>query len=84
MVLEVCAYALSRNRRTSVGISDRSARFQKALLKLVERLCVLLDSVEYVMHKEGFSHRGPARAVDNFEELFGEVLRFELSEGFTC
>ena len=63
-------------------IADRSARFQKTLLKLNERLCMLLDSVKHVTRKEGFSHRRPARAVDNCEELFGEVFRFELSETF--
>ena len=63
-------------------IADCSARFQKALLKLIERLCVLLDRAEHMTRKEGFSHRCPARAVDNLEELFGEVLRFELSETF--
>ena len=69
----------------SVGmISHRSARFQKTLLKLVERPCMLLDSVEYVTHKEGFSHRCPARAVDNCEQLFSKILRFNLSEGFAC
>ena len=83
LFLEVRTYGFSRNGRTREGmIADRSARFQKTLLKLIERLCMLLDRAEHMTRKEGFSHRCPARAVDNFEELFGEVLRFELRETF--
>jgi hypothetical protein len=56
LFLEVRTYGLSRNGRTMEGmIADRSARFQKTLLKLIERLCMLLDRAEHT-RKEGFSH----------------------------
>jgi len=85
MILKVRAYGLSRNGRASAGmISHRSARFQKTLLKLIERLGMLLDRAEHMTHKERFSHRCPARAMDDFEELFSEVFCFKLSEGFPC
>jgi hypothetical protein len=39
LFLEVRTYGLSRNGRTREGmIADRSARFQKTLLKLIEPL----------------------------------------------
>ena len=63
MILKVRAYGLSRNGRASVGmISHRSARFQKTLLKLIERLCMLLDRAEHMTRKEGFSHRPDSKA----------------------
>jgi len=57
LFLKVRTCGLSRNGRTREGMTThRSARLQKTLLKLVERLCVLLDSIEYVTRKEGFGH----------------------------
>jgi len=83
MILKVRAYGLSRNGRASAGmISHRSARFQKTLLKLIERLGMLLDRAEHMTHKERFSHRCPARAMDDFDELFGEVFCLSSARDF--